>query len=154
MAKDQGQVRRVLQILGPEDQETLTILHDPPLMEELLRRQETLAQVKAVGLAGGVDQPLPGVELPLRVFPAVIEELEGFSPHAREQLLRVHLPTLGARPQEGLALTQLLRGLWVSVSTIGDIEYRLVYQADLESGLVTVLMIGTWAGLAERLGGS
>ena len=33
MAKDRGQVRRVLQILGPEDQETLTILHDPPLLE-------------------------------------------------------------------------------------------------------------------------
>jgi hypothetical protein len=53
MAKDKGQVRRVLQILSPEDQETLAILHDPPLMEELLRRQETLAEVKAAGLTGG-----------------------------------------------------------------------------------------------------
>ena len=154
MAKDQGQVRRVLQILGPEDQETLTILHDPPLMEELLRRQETLAQVKDAGLAGGVDQPLPGVELPLRVFPAVIEELAALPPPARERLLHVHLPALVARPQEGLALTQLLHGLWVSVSTIDDIEYRLVYTIDPQDASVTLLMVRTWASLAERLGGS
>ena len=109
--------------------------------------------MEAVGLAGGVDQPLPGVELPVRVFPALIEELAALPPPAQERLLHVHLPTLVARPQEGLALTQLFRGLWISVSIIDDIEYRLVYHVDLESGLVTVLMIGTWAGLAERLGG-
>ena len=154
MAKDQGQVRRVLQILGPEDQETLTILHDPPLMEELLRRQETLAQVKAAGLAGGVDQPLPGVELPLRVFPAVIEELAALPPPARERLLRVHLPTLVARPQEGLALTQFFRGLWISVSIIDDIEYRLVYTIDPQDASVTLLMVRTLASLSERLGAS
>ncbi len=154
MAKDKGQVRRVLQILGPEDQETLAILHDPPLMEELLRRQETLAEVKAAGLAGGVDQSLPGVELPLRVFPPVTEELAALPPPARERLLRVHLPALVATPQEGLALTQLFRGLSVSICTIGDVDYRLVYQMDPQDASVTLLMVRTWPSLAERLDAS
>ena len=75
MAKDKGQVRRVLQILSPEEQETLAILHDPPLMEELLRRQETLIEVKAAGLPGVIGETLAGVELPVRAFPAVLDEL-------------------------------------------------------------------------------
>ena len=64
MAKDKGQVRRVLQILSPEDQETLAILHDPPRMEELLRRHETLAEVEAAGIVGGRGGPLAGQTSP------------------------------------------------------------------------------------------
>ncbi|MBI3325942.1 MAG: hypothetical protein HYZ81_04465 [Nitrospinae bacterium] len=100
MAKDKGHVLRVLQILSPEDQETLAILHDPPLMEEVLRRQETLTEVKAAGLA----------------------------------------------------LTQLFRGLWVSICTVGDIDYRLVYEIDPQDASITVLMIGAWESLERQLG--
>src|SRR5215510_13688853 len=106
MAKDKGQVRRVLQILSPEDQETLAILHDPPRMEELLRRHETLAEVKAAGLVGGVGGLLAGTELSqptlpgLRVFPAALDELAGLSATVRDTLRQVHLPALLAAPHE------------------------------------------------------
>jgi hypothetical protein len=151
MAKDKGQVRRVLQILSPEDQETLAILHDPPRMEELLRRQETLAEVKAVGLAGGDLAPrsLPG----LRVFPAALDELAGLPTPVQDTLLQVHLPALVAAPQEGLALTQLFRGLWVSICTVDAVDYRIVYEPDPHDGGVTMLMVGAWASLEERLEG-
>src|SRR5919199_4606833 len=121
MAKDKGQVRRVLQILSPEDQETLAILHDAPRMEELLRRQDTLAEVKAAGLAGGVAAPLAGAEccqttLPgLRAFPAALDELAGMPSTGRGTLPRAPLPALLAAPPEGLALPQLFQGLWVSI---------------------------------------
>lgn len=157
MAKDKGQVRRVLQILSPEDQETLAILHDPPRMEELLRRQETLAEVKAAGLAGGVvpslartdlsQEPLPG----LRVFPAVLDELAGLPVAVRDMLLQVHLPALLAAPREGLALTQLFQGLWVSLCTVDGIDYRVLYETDPHDALVTVLMVGVWESLERRL---
>ena len=107
MAKDKGQVRRVLQILSPADQETLAILHDPPRMEELLRRHETLAEVKAAGLDGGVVVPLVGTgisqtPLPgLHVFPAALDELAGLPATVRDTLLQVHLPALLAAPREG-----------------------------------------------------
>ena len=157
MAKDKGQVRRVLQILSPEDQETLAILHDPPRMEELLRRQETLAEVKAAGLAGGVvtspegrdlsSQLLPG----LRLFPAALDELTGLPVTVRDMLLQVHLPALLAAPQEGLALTQLLQGLWVSTCMVDGIDYRIVYETDPHDTGITMLMVGAWASLEERL---
>lgn len=158
MAKDPGHVLRVLQILSPEDQETLAILHNPPVMEELLRRQETLRDVRAIGLSGGVSEPLVGHELPeealsaLRVFPTVVEELEALPPSAREMLLRTHLPALVATPREGLALTQLFQGLWVSICRVEEIEYRIVYEIDSREPLVTVLLIGSWESLESRLG--
>ena len=158
MAKDQGHVLRVLQILSPEDQETLAILHDPPLMEELLRRQETLTQVRAVGLSGGVPESLMQEDLPwgalqaLRVFPTVIEELQGLPAAARETLLRTHLPTLIAAPQEGLALTQMFHGLWVSMCPVEGIEYRIIYEIDSRDTSLTVLLIGVWESLERRLG--
>jgi len=157
MAKDQGQVRRVLQILSPEDQETLAILHDPPLMEELLRRQETLREVKAAGLTGGVGGPVTETDPPwqglpsLQMFPAAIDELAALPPPARDTLLRVHLPQLLAAPRQGFALTQLFRGLWVSLCTVDHIDYRLVYEIDPQDALVTMLMLGTWKSLEERL---
>jgi hypothetical protein len=157
MAKDKGLVRRVLQILSPEDQETLAILHDPPLMEELLRRQETLADIRAAGLIGGVVAPLTGAEdspqVPagLRVFPAVLDELAELPAAVREALLQVHLPALAAAPEEGLALTQLFQGLWVSICTVHDIDYRIIYEIAPPSTAVTVLLIGTWKNLERRL---
>jgi hypothetical protein len=156
MAKDKGQVRRVLQILSPEDQETLAILHDPPRMEELLRRQETLAEVKAAGLAGGIA-PLAGTEcfqstLPgLRVFPAALDELAGLPATVRDMFLQVHLPALLAAPHEGLALTQLFQGLWVSICTVDGIDYRVVYEAEPQEAGITMLMVGAWESLEERL---
>ena len=154
MAKDKGQVRRVLQILSPEDQETLAILHDPPLMEELLRRQETLTEVKAAGLPGVIGETLAGVELPVRVFPTVLDELAGLPTAVRNTLLQTHLPKLAAAPQEGLALTQLCRGLWVSVCTVEAIDYRIIYEIDSQHAVVNVLLIGTWEDLETRLGAS
>ena len=157
MAKDKGQVRRVLQILSPADQETLTILHDPPRMEELLRRQETLAEVKAAGLAGGVAAPLAETALSqepmpgLRIFPAALDELAGLPTPVRDTLLQAHLPVLVATPQGGLALTQLLQGLWVSICTVDNIDYRVVYETDPQDGLVTILMVGVWESLERRL---
>jgi hypothetical protein len=154
MAKDKGQVRRVLQILSPEDQETLAILHNPALMEELLRRQETLAEVQAAGLPGGVGDTVAGVTLPVRVFPAVLDELQTLPRVVQDSLLRVHLPALSATPQEGLALTQLFQGLRVAIYTIDGIDYRLVYEMSADDASVTVLMIGVWASLDEHLEGS
>jgi hypothetical protein len=157
MAKDKGQVRRVLQILSPEDQETLAILHDPPRMEELLRRQETLAEVKAAGLAGGVIPPSAGSHLShqslpgLRIFPAALDELAGLPAVAQDMLLQVHLPELLNAPQEGLALTQLFQGLWVSMCTVDSVDYRVVYEANPQDTGITLLMLGTWASLEERL---
>jgi hypothetical protein len=159
MAKDKGQVRRVLQILSPEDQETLAILHDAPRMEELLRRQETLAEVKAAGLAGGVVTPVAGSQLApqslpgLCMFPAAVDELAGLPAMVRDTLLRHHLPALLATPQEGLALTQLLQGLWVSICAVDSIDYRVVYEPDPQSNGLTILMVGDWASLEERLEG-
>jgi hypothetical protein len=157
MAKDKGQVRRVLQILSPEDQETLAILHDPPRMEELLRRQDTLAEVKAAGLAGGVAAPLAGAEccqttLPgLRAFPAALDELTAMPSTVRDTFLRVHLPALLAAPREGLALTQLFQGLWVSICTVDGVDYRVVYEVDPQEAGVTMLMVGAWESLEARL---
>jgi hypothetical protein len=157
MAKDKGQVRRVLQILDPEDQETLAILHDPPRMEELLRRHETLAEVEAAGAIGSMGDllvatdpsqpPLAG----LRVFPAALDELAGLSATVRDTLLQVHLPALLAAPQEGLALTQLFQGLWVTVCPVGGIDYRMVYQIDGQGAGITMLMVGIWESLEQRL---
>ena len=157
MAKDKGQVRRVLQILSPEDQETLAILHDPPRMEELLRRYETLAEVKAAGLVGGIEDlqavldlpqpPLPG----LRMFPAALDELAGLPTTVRDILLQVHIPALLATPQEGLALTQLFQGLWVALYTIDGTDYRLVYEIDAHEAGMTMLMVGRWDSLEQRL---
>jgi hypothetical protein len=157
MAKDKGQVRRVLQILSPEDQETLAILHDPPRMEELLRRHETLAEVKAAGLIGGVEGPLAGTDfsqtsLPgLRVFPAALDELVGLPATVRDTLLQGHLPPLLAAPHEGLALTQLFQGLWVAICTVDSIDYRIVYAIDVQEAGMTLLMVGTWESLEQRL---
>jgi hypothetical protein len=157
MAKDKGLVRRVLQILSPEDQETLAILHDPPLMEELLRRQETLADIRAAGLMGGVVAPSTGAECSpqaptgLRVFPAVLDELAELPPAVREALLQVHLPALAAAPEGGLALTQLFQGLWVSICMVNDIDYRIIYEIDPPGIALTVLLIGTWKSLESRL---
>ena len=152
MAKDKGQVRRVLQILSPEDQETLAILHHPPLMEELLRRQETLTEVKAVGLPGVLQETLAGVELPVRVFPAVLDELAGLPTAVQDALLQIHLPRLAAAPQEGLALTQLFHGLWISIYTMETIDYRIIYEIDSSQAVINVLLIGTWEDLETRLG--
>jgi hypothetical protein len=157
MAKDKGQVRRVLQILGPEDQETLAILHDPPRMEELLRRHETLAAVEAAGIVGGMGGPLAGTDLSqpplpgLRFFPAALDELAGLSATVRDTLMQVHLPTLLAAPQEGLALTQLFQGLWVTICTVDGTDYRMVYQIDGQEVGITMLMVGTWESLEQRL---
>jgi mRNA-degrading endonuclease RelE of RelBE toxin-antitoxin system len=152
MARDKGQVRRVLQILSPEDQETLAILHDPPLMEELLRRQETLAEAKAAGLPGGIGETMAGVELPVRVFPAVLDELAALPTAVRDTLVQTHLPRLAAAPQEGLALTQLFRGLWVSLCPVDAIDYRIIYEIDSPHDSVNVLLIGSWEDLETRLG--
>jgi hypothetical protein len=157
MAKDKGQVRRVLQILGPEDQETLAILHDPPRMEELLRRHETLAEVEAAGIIGSMGGLLVATDssqpplAELRVFPAALDELAGLPAAVRDTLLQVHLPALLAAPQEGLALTQLLQGLWVTICTVDGIDYRMVYQIDGQAAGITMLMVGTWESLEQRL---
>jgi hypothetical protein len=157
MAKDKGQVRRVLQILSPEDQETLAILHDPPRMEELLRRYETLSEVQAAGLVGGMADPLTGTDLSqtplpgLRVFPAALDELAGLPTTVRDILLQVHLPALLAAPHEGLALTQLFQGLWVAIYTMDGTDYRLVYEIDAQEAGMTLLMVGTWESLEQRL---
>jgi hypothetical protein len=157
MAKDKGQVRRVLQILGPEDQETLAILHDPLRMEELLRRHETLAEVEAAGIVSGMGDLLAGTDfsyppLPgLHVFPTVLDELVGLSNTVRDTLLQVHLPALLAAPQEGLALTQLFQGLWITLCTVDGTDYRMVYQIDEEEAGITMLMVGTWESLEQRL---
>src|SRR5687768_16174917 len=151
MAKDKGQVRRVLQILSPEDQETLAILHDPPLMEELLRRQETLAEVRAAGLPGEVGEPLEGLELAVRVFPAALDELSGLPAVARDTLLETYLPSLIAAPQEGLALTQLFQGLWLGLCPVDGVDYRVIYECEPQGAGVTLLMVGTWSSLEERL---
>ena len=157
MARDKGQVRRVLQILSPEDQETLAILHDSPRMEELLRRHDTLAEVEAAGIVGsrgggwegtGLAQPpLPG----LRVFPAALDELAGLSTMVRQTLMQVHLPALLEAPREGLALTQLFQGLWITLCTVDGTDYRMVYQIDEEEAGIMMLMVGTWESLEQRL---
>lgn len=157
MAKDKGQVRRVLQILSLEDQETLALLHDPPRMEELLRRYETLSEVQAAGPIGGMADPLAGTDLSqpsspeLRVFPAALDELEGLPTTVRDILLQVHLPALLATPHEGLALTQLFQGLWVAIYTMDGTDYRLVYEIDAQEAGITLLMVGTWESLEQRL---
>src|SRR5262245_39661050 len=157
MAKDKGQVRRVLQILSPEDQETLAILHDPPRMEELLRRHDTLAEVEAAGIAGSVRGPLAGMDLSqlplpgLRAFPAALDELSELSITVRNTLLQMHLPALLAAPQDGLALTQLFQGLWVTICTVDGTDYRMVYQIDGHEAGITILMVGTWESLEQRL---
>jgi hypothetical protein len=157
MAKDKGQVRRVLQILSPEDQETLAILHDPPRMEELLRRHETLAEVKAAGLVGDVGDPLAGPDLSqtplpgLRAFPAALDELAALPTTVRNTLRQVHLPSLLAAPHEGLALTQLFQGLWVAIYTVDGIDYRMVYEFDRQEARITMLMVGSWESLEQRL---
>ena len=157
MAKDKGQVRRVLQILSPEDQETLAILHDPPRMEELLRRQETLAEVQAAGLAGGVIVSVESIDLAqqslprLCIFPAALDELAGLPTPVRDTLLQAHLPTLVAAPQEGLALSQLFQGLWIAIYTVDGVDYRVVYATDPHDAGLTLLMLGAWASLEERL---
>jgi hypothetical protein len=152
MAKDKGQVRRVLQILSPEDQETLTILHDPSLMEELLRRQETLAEVKAAGLPGGIEAAAAGVALPMRLFPAALDDLARLPTAVQEMLRETHLPGLAAAPQAGLALTQLFSGLWLSICTMDAIDYRIIYEIDSQPAVVNVLLIGIWQDLETRLG--
>lgn len=151
MAKDKGQVRRVLQILSLEDQETLAILHNPPLMEELLRRQETIAEARAAGLRGGMADALPGIELPLQVFPTVLDEWSRLDAGVQQALTQTYLPSLVAAPQEGLALTQLFQGLWISVCPVDGLDYRIVYECLSPATAITVLMIGTWASLEERL---
>jgi hypothetical protein len=157
MAKDKGQVRRVLQILSAEDQETLAILHDPPRMEEVLRRHETLAQVEAAGIADSRNAAPEGTDLTqpplagLRVFPAALDELTELSTAVRDTLLQERLPALLAAPQEGLALTQLFQGLWLSICTVDGIDYRIIYQIDGPDRGITVLMVGTWESLEERL---
>ena len=157
MARDKGQVRRVLQILSPEDQETLAILHDSPRMEELLRRHDTLAEIEAAGIVGSrgggwegtslAHPPLPG----LRVFPAALDELAGLPTMVWNTLLQVHLPALLAAPQEGLALTQLFQGLWITICTVDGTDYRMVYQIDEEKAGITMLMVGSWGSLEQRL---
>jgi hypothetical protein len=151
MAKDKGQVRRVLQILSLEDQETLAILHDPPLMEELLRRQETLAEIRAAGLPGEAGEPLADMGLPVRVFPAALDELSGLPSMVRDALLDTHLPSLVEAPQEGLALTQLFQGLWIALCPVDGVDYRIVYECEPQEAGVTLLMVGTWSSLEERL---
>jgi hypothetical protein len=157
MAKDKGQVRRVLQILSLEDQETLALLHDPPRMEELLRRYETLSEVQAAGPIRGMADPLAETDLSqpslpeLRVFPAALDELEGLPTTVRDILLQVHLPALLATPHEGLALTQLFQGLWVAIYTMDGTDYRLVYEIDAQEAGITLLMVGTWESLEQRL---
>src|ERR671922_2839395 len=154
MAKDKGQVRRVLQILSPEDQETLAILHDPPRMDELLRRHETLTEVTAAGIVGEPlartdlsQTPLPG----LRAFPAALDELAGLPATVRDTLLRVQLPALLAAPREGLALTQLFQGLWVAICTVDGTDYRMVYEIDAHEDGMTLLMVGAWESLEQQL---
>ncbi|HXH12723.1 MAG TPA: hypothetical protein VNP04_23520 [Alphaproteobacteria bacterium] len=154
MAKDKGQVRRVLQILSPEDQETLAILHNPSLMEELLRRQETLAEVQAAGLPGGVGDTVPGVVLPVRMFPSALDELRALPAAVQDDLLQARLPALSVAPHEGLALAQIFQGLRVVIYTIDGIDYRLIYEISPNDASVTVLMIGVWASLEEHLEGS
>jgi hypothetical protein len=159
MARDRGQVRRVLQILSPEDQETLAILHDPPRMEELLRRQAALAEgeatargsdfITAPAEADLLQQALPGLYL----LPAACTELAGLPVMVRDTLLHRHLPALLAAPQDGLALTQLFQGLRVSICPIDHIEYRIVYEASPHEAAMAILMVGTWASLEERLDG-
>jgi hypothetical protein len=157
MAKDKGQVRRVLQILSLEDQETLAILHDPPRMEELLRRHEAMAEEKATGLGGHLAASLAGIDLPpqmlsgLRILPAALDELAELPSTVREALLQTHLPALLATPQDGLALTQLFQGLRLFIYTTDRSDYRLVYEADPQDTGITILMVGIWASLEERL---
>jgi hypothetical protein len=69
----------------------------------------------------------------------------------RQALLQVHLPALAAAPEEGLALTQLFQGLWVSICTVNDVDYRIIYEIAPPSTAVTVLLIGTWESLEGRL---
>jgi hypothetical protein len=151
MAKDKGQVRRVLQILSPEDQETLAILHNPPVMEELLRRQETWAEVKAAGLPGVVGDAVAGVVVPVRLFPTVLEDLRALPDAVQDTLLEAHLRALSTAPGEGLALTQIFQGLRLAIGTIEAVDYRLIYAMNAEDASVTVLMIGVWASLEEHL---
>jgi mRNA-degrading endonuclease RelE of RelBE toxin-antitoxin system len=124
------------------------------LMEELLRRQETLTEVKAAGLPGVLKETLAGVELPVRVFPAVLDELAELPRAVQDTLLQTHLPGLAAAPQEGLALTQLFHGLWLSICTMDTIDYRIIYEIDSQQAVVNVLLIGTWEDLETRLGAS
>jgi hypothetical protein len=126
-------------------------------MEELLRRHETLAEIEAAGIVGNMGGSLAGTELSLaalpglRVFPAAFDELTGLSVTVQDTLLQVHLPALLAAPQEGLALTQLFQGLWVTICTVDGIDYRMVYQIDGQEAGVTMLMVGTWESLEQRL---
>jgi hypothetical protein len=102
------------------------------------------------GLLAGTDfsqPPLPG----LHVFPAALDELAGLSNAVRNALLQVHLPALLAAPQEGLALTQLFQGLWVTICTVDGIDYRMAYQIDEQEVGITILMVGTWESLEQRL---
>jgi len=129
-------------------------------MEELLRRHETLAEVEAAGIVGGMGGPLVETDLSqpplpgLRVFPAVLDELAGLPTAVQDTLLQIHLPRLAAAPQEGLALTQLFHGLWVSICTVDTIDYRIIYEIDLQGVVVNVLLIGTWEDMETRLGAS
>jgi hypothetical protein len=126
-------------------------------MEELLRRHDTLAEVEAAGVVSGAAGQLTGLDFSppsiagLHVFPAVLDELAGLSNTVRDTLLQVHLPALVAAPQEGLALTQLLRGLWVSLCTVDGDDYRIVYQIDGHEAGITILMVGIWESLEQRL---
>jgi hypothetical protein len=157
MARDKGQVRRVLQILSLEDQETLALLHDPPRMEELLRRQEALAAGKATELASDLVAPLAETNLTrqafpgLRILPAALAELADLPATVRDTLLQTHLPALLAAPQDSLALTQLFQGLRVSICPMDRMDYRIVFEADPQDTGMTILMVGHWESLEERL---
>jgi hypothetical protein len=95
-----------------------------------------------------LPQPLPG----LRVLPAALDELAAMPPTVRDTLLDRHLPTLLAAPRDGLALTQLFQGLWVSICSVDCIDYRVVYEVEPPETGITILMMGTWASLEDRLG--
>jgi hypothetical protein len=69
----------------------------------------------------------------------------------QDTLVHVHLPALLAAPQEGLALTQLFQGLWVAICTVDRTDYRVVYETNSQGAGITILMVGIWESLEERL---
>jgi hypothetical protein len=65
--------------------------------------------------------------------------------------LQVQLPALLTAPREGLALTQLFQGLWVAICTVDGTDYRMVYEIDTQEDGMTLLMVGAWESLEQRL---
>jgi len=122
--------------LGPEDQETLAILHDPPGWKSCYAGHETLAEVEAAGIVSGMGGPLVETDLSqppllgLRVFPAVLDELAGLPPRCETPSCRCICHYCWRHPRRVWRSPSCFRVCGFTICTVDGIDYRMVYQID------------------------